>query len=54
MREAVIQADYDRIMGLIDGIARRRAPLAEGLRGLVERFEYNTLLGLLPAERNNR
>jgi hypothetical protein len=41
-------------MGLIDGIARRRPPLAEGLRGLVERFEYNTLLGLLPAERNNR
>ena len=54
MREAVIQADYDKIMGLIDGIARRRAPLAEGLRGLVERFEYNTLLSLLPAERNNR
>jgi len=54
MREAVIQADYDKIMGLIDGIARRRAPLAEGLRGLVERFEYNTLLGLLPEERKKR
>jgi PAS domain S-box-containing protein len=54
MREAVIQADYDKIMGLIDGIDRRRAPVAEGLRGLVERFEYNTLLGLLPAEGKNR
>ncbi|MBE3110624.1 MAG: response regulator, partial [Acidobacteria bacterium] len=54
MRQAVIQADYDKIMGLIDGLARRRAPLAEGLRGLVERFEYNTLLGLLPTERKIR
>ena len=54
MREAVIQADYDKIMGLIDGIARRRATLAAGLRGLVERFEYNTLLGLLPTERKKR
>lgn len=54
MREAVIRADYDKIMGLIDGIDRRRAPVAEGLRGLVERFEYNKLLGLLPTERKKR
>ena len=54
MREAVIQADYDKIMGLIDGIARRRASLAEGLRGLVERFEYSSLLDLLQAKRRNQ
>ena len=54
MREAVIQADYDKIMGLIDGIARRRAPLAEGLRGLVENFEYTSLLDLLQTNRRNR
>jgi two-component system sensor histidine kinase/response regulator len=54
MRDAVIQADYDTIMGLIDGLGRRRALVAEGLRDLVERFEYNRLLDLLQTKRRDR
>ncbi|MBE3131236.1 MAG: PAS domain S-box protein [Acidobacteria bacterium] len=54
MHDAVIQADYDTIMELIDGLGRRRALVAEGLRGLVERFEYSSLLDLLQAKRRNQ
>ena len=54
MRDAVIKADFDLMIGLIDGIDGRCGPAAQELRGLVERFEYNTLLGLLPTERSDR
>lgn len=53
MREAVVQADYDRMMGLIDAIDGHGDPVAEGLRGLVERFEYNKLFELLQPERSD-
>jgi len=54
MRDAVVKADYDRMIGLIDGIAGRDEPVARELRGLVERYEYNALLNLLPMERSDR
>jgi two-component system sensor histidine kinase/response regulator len=54
MHDAVVQADYDTIMGLIDGLGRRRALVAAGLRDLVERFEYNRLLDLLQTKRRDR
>ncbi len=50
-REAVVQADYDKIMGLIDGLGPRRAAAAESLRGMVERFEYDRILDLLRSPR---
>lgn len=54
LRDAVIKADFDLMMVLIDGIDGRCGPAVQEMRGLVERFEYNKLLGLLPAERKNR
>jgi two-component system sensor histidine kinase/response regulator len=53
MRDAVVKADYDLMIGLISGIDGRYGPVSQELRGLVERFEYNTLLALLPAERSD-
>ena len=53
MRDAVIKADYDLMIGLTDEIDGLCAPIAQELRGLVERFEYNALLGLLPMERSH-
>ena len=53
MRDAVVKADYDVMIGLTEGIDGRCAPIAPELRGLVERFEYNTLLELLPKERSD-
>ncbi|MGA2531655.1 MAG: PAS domain S-box protein [Candidatus Aminicenantales bacterium] len=53
MREAVIQADYDRMMGLIGSVEGHSAPVAQVLRGLVERFEYKELLDLLQKRRSN-
>jgi CheY-like chemotaxis protein len=54
MRDAVVKADYDRMIGLIDGIGGRDEPVARELRGLVECYEYNALLNLLPLERSDR
>lgn len=54
MRKAVIQADYDRMIGVVEGLESRHPPLAEGLRRLVERFEYGRLLELLPSETPER
>ena len=53
LRDAVIKADFDLMIGLINGIDGRYGPAARELRGLVERFEYNTLLGLFPKERSD-
>ena len=53
MRDAVTKADYDLMIGLTEENDGLCAPIAQELRGLVERFEYNTLLGLLPAERSD-
>ncbi len=53
MRGAVIQADYDAMMGLIGGVEGAGAPVAQVLRGLVERFEYRELLELLQKKRSD-
>ncbi len=51
MQEAVIQADYDRMMGLIGSVEGYSAPIALELRRRLERFEYKELLELLPTKR---
>jgi CheY-like chemotaxis protein len=54
LRDAVVKADFDRMIGLIDGIDGRCGPAVHELRGLVERFEYNRLLDLLQAKGKDR
>ena len=51
LRDAVVKADYDLMIGLINEIDGRNEPVARELRGLVERYEYNTLLNLLTTEK---
>jgi two-component system sensor histidine kinase/response regulator len=51
LRDAVVKADYDLMIGLVNEIDGRNAPAARELRGLVERYEYNTLLDLLTTEK---
>jgi CheY-like chemotaxis protein len=53
-RAAVVQADYDTIMGLIDGLDGRHTVEAAALRGMVERFEYDRLLEVLTVKRSSR
>jgi two-component system sensor histidine kinase/response regulator len=54
LRDAVIKADFDRMIGLIDAIDGRHGPAVHELRGLVERFEYNRLLDLLQTKGRDR
>ena len=54
LRDAVVKADFDRMLGLIDGIDGRCGPAVHELRGLVERFEYNRLLDLLQMKGRDR
>jgi two-component system sensor histidine kinase/response regulator len=48
MREAVIQADYERMMALVARLEDRFPSAARDLRGLVERFDYKGILNVLP------
>jgi two-component system sensor histidine kinase/response regulator len=47
MRQAVIQADLERILALVDLIQARNPELAEVLAELARNFEYNGLRALL-------
>ena len=49
MREAIVNANSDRLNELIDQVAKDNAPLATGLRDLVNLYEYGTLLDLFAA-----
>ena len=51
LRDAVVKADYDLMIGMVNEIDGRNKPVALELRGLVERYEYNTLLNLLTTEK---
>ncbi len=46
MREAVISADLDQLLAKIQEVEARDPRLAQGLRRLAERFEYQKLLDL--------
>jgi CheY-like chemotaxis protein len=46
MREAVISADLDQLLAMIQGLEARDPRVAQGLRHLAERFEYQKLLDL--------
>src|SRR4029077_14206528 len=46
MREAVIGADLDQLLVKIQEVEARDPRLAQGLRRLAERFEYQKLLDL--------
>ncbi len=48
IREATINADLDRMLELIQQTATHDARVANGLRSLAERFDYQKLLDLLP------
>jgi CheY-like chemotaxis protein/nitrogen-specific signal transduction histidine kinase len=46
MREAVIRADLDHLLEMIHEVETRDSRIAQGLRRLAERFEYQKLLDL--------
>ena len=46
MREAVITADLDQLLTMIDAIELRDPRIAKGLRQLAEGFQYQKLLNL--------
>lgn len=48
LRQAILRADYDAILGLIQESNAVSADVAAALRDRVERFEYQSLLDLLP------
>ena len=50
MREAVITADLDQLLTMIDEVELRDPRIAQGLRRLAEGFQYQKLLDLLSAE----
>jgi PAS domain S-box-containing protein len=47
LREATINADYNRIIELVDEISLRDPQAGEAVRKVAERFDYDTLLGML-------
>jgi len=48
IREATINADLDRMLELIQQAEIHNAHAADGMRSLVERFDYQRLLDLIP------
>ena len=50
MREAVISADLDQLLAKIQEVEARDPRMAQGLRRLAERFEYQKLLDLFGPE----
>jgi len=52
MREAIIRADFDRIIELVGQVETINAQLAGKLRSLTERFDYDNLLDLLQTGEN--
>jgi signal transduction histidine kinase/CheY-like chemotaxis protein len=52
LREATLGVDVDRMLELIERLARHDALLAEELRPLVEQFEYKRVLKLLTRDAN--
>ncbi len=50
LREATLEADPDRMLELIERLAKHDALLAEELRRLVEQFEYKRILNLLAGD----
>jgi hypothetical protein len=47
MREAVVTADLDQLLGKIQEIDGAHPQIAQGLRRLAEAFQYQKLLDLL-------
>jgi PAS domain S-box-containing protein len=47
LREATINADYNRIIELVDEISLRDAQAGEHIRKIAQRFDYEQLLGML-------
>jgi len=50
IREATINADLDRVLELIQQAATHDIHVANGMRSLAERFDYQKLLDLIPTE----
>jgi DNA-binding response OmpR family regulator len=50
MREAVITADLDQLLTMIDAVELRDPGVAKGLRRLAEGFQYQKLLDLFSEE----
>ena len=50
MREAVITADLDQLLAMIDAVELRDPRIAKGLRQLAESFQYQKLLDLFSEE----
>jgi hypothetical protein len=50
MREAVITADLDELLTMIDALELRDPRIAKRLRRLAESFEYQKLLDLFSEE----
>ena len=46
-RRALVRADVDQLLSLVDRVAAIDARLAEGLRGLVDAFAYEQLLAFM-------
>ena len=46
-RSALARADLDQLLSLVDRVAATDLPLGEGLRGLVNDFDYERLLALM-------
>ncbi|MEI8234037.1 MAG: PAS domain S-box protein [Verrucomicrobiota bacterium] len=53
MRQAAVNADYDLLLELIQRVESTNKNLSQGLRGLVEKFNYQKLLGILSPQRND-
>ena len=51
MREAVITADLDQLLAMIDAVELRDPGIAKGLRRLAESFQYQKLLDLFSTGR---
>ena len=50
MREAVITADLDQLLAMIEEVEVRDPRIAQGLRRLAEGFQYQKLLDLFRTE----
>jgi hypothetical protein len=47
LREATVQADWDRILRWIDRIRGQNGPLADGLTDLANDFQYREMMKLI-------
>ncbi|MCP3997349.1 MAG: hypothetical protein GY722_20170 [bacterium] len=54
MRRAAISGRLDRLRELIEEVARHDAALADGLKQLASRFDYEQLIEILEGDQESR